>query len=171
MFSNDSFPQTYSGPIFASGDLVRRLRSSGMAQANFAGNERAFRPQQMGIGAGSGVSAYRGGIASDAERAKGYAEGMKPLGDYERMKAQSEFDYQTGSAAEQAGIRGLLLQQRGFNQDADLSLRTLRQNEQLNNKQLRQEADIAERQRKAENESNWWNNAAKILGTGARFLS
>jgi hypothetical protein len=70
MFSNGSFPQTYTGPITASGDLVRRLRSSGMAQGEFAGNERAFRPQKMGIGAGSAANAYRSGVASDTERTK-----------------------------------------------------------------------------------------------------
>jgi len=170
MFSNGSFPQTYSGPITASGDLVRRLRSSGMAQGEFAGNERAFRPQRMGVGAGSAANAYRAGVASDTERAKGYAEGLKPLGDYERMKAQSEFEYQTNSAAEQAGIRGLLLQQRGFNQDADLNLRGLRQSEQLFGKQMRNDADIADRQRRAESEANTLNNFAKGIGLGARFV-
>jgi hypothetical protein len=86
------------------------------------------------------------------------------------MKAQSDFQYQTNSAEEQAGIRGLLLQQRGFNQDADLSMRGLALQNQLTEKELKNNADIASRQRQAESEANTLNNWAKAIGVGSKFI-
>lgn len=169
MFANGSFPQTYYGPVTASGDLVRRLRSTGMSQAEFSGNQRAFQPKQMGIGAGSGVAQYRAGVAGDAARSQGYAEAMKPLSDYQQMVANANLQFQMGSADEQAGIRNLLLMQRGFNQDADVSLRGLRQDEELQGRQMAKERDIANRQRRAENKANTMNNIAKGLGVVAKF--
>lgn len=170
MYSNGSFPQTYFGPIVASGDIVRRLRSSGMAQAEFAGNQRAVPRSFRGIAADSASSRYMRGVTADTERARGYAEAMKPLGDYQRSVANAQFDYETGSAAEQAGIRDLLLMQRGFNQDADISLRTLRQNESLDMRRLANDNDIANRQRNAENKANTMNNWAKGLGLAAKYF-
>lgn len=170
MYSNGSFPQTYFGPIVASGDLVRRLRSSGMAQAEFAGNERGVQRSFTGVGAGGAANKYMRGVTADTERAKGYAEAMKPLGDYQRSVANAQFDYETGSAAEQAGIRDLLLMQRGFNQDADISLRTLKQNASLDMRKLGQDNDVANRQRNAENKANTMNNWAKGLGLAAKFI-
>jgi hypothetical protein len=170
MFSSGTFPQTYFGPIVASGDTVRRLRSSGMAQAEFAGNERAYQPKKMGIGAGSGAARYQQGIASDSERAKRYTEAMQPLGDYQRAMANAQFDFETGSAAEQAGIRDLLLMQRSFNQDADITMRGMKQGEELDMRKLGLDKKIAARQRGAEGKANTLNNVSKGLGLAAKFI-
>jgi len=63
-----------------------------------------------------------------------------------------------------------LLMQRGFNQDADISLRTLRQNESLDMRKLAKDNDIANRQRNAENKANTMNNWAKGLGLVAKYF-
>lgn len=125
MFASGTYSPTYSGPITATGDLLRRLRNSGMSQAEFSGNARAFRPQKMGIGAGSGMTQFQGGIAGDAQRAKGYADAQKSIGDFEQNLADARLAYQTGAADEMAGIRGLKTQQRRIEQGSELDLRKL----------------------------------------------
>lgn len=141
-----------------------------MAQAEFSGNQRAFQPRNIGIGAGSGTAQYQQGVSSDAARAKGFAEGMKPLGDYERSVANANLEYQTGSAAEQAGIRDLLLMQRGFNQDADISLRTVKQRADLDMSKVRQDADMRERKRKADNRAAAMQRFSDAAGIVAKFV-
>lgn len=169
MFSNNSFPQTYYGPVTASGDIVRRLRGSGMAQAEFAGNQRAVPRSFRGIAAGSASSDYSRGVTADAERARGYADAMRPLGDYQRMLSEANLDYQVGSAAEQAGIRDLLLMQRGFNQDADITLRNVRQDARLDMKKISQDRDIAERQRKAQQKAANMEKIGKVVNLATKF--
>lgn len=139
MFASGTYTPTYSGPITASGDLLRRLRNSGMAKAEFSGNERAFRPMKVGIGAGSGMTRFQGGITGDNERAKGFAAAQKAFGDYEQNLADARLAYQTGAAEEMAGIRGLRTQQRRIDQNADLDLRKIGIDTALNEYRRQQE--------------------------------
>jgi hypothetical protein len=153
MFSAASFTPTYSGPITASGDLLRRNRNTAMSQAEYAGNERAFRPMRLGMGAGSGLMRHQGGIASDVERAKGYAQAQQAMGDYETMLANAQLGYQTNVADEQAGIANLLLKQRQIDQGASLDLR-----------ENRISRGLADYKRRVENESARFKREASVGG-------
>lgn len=153
MFSADNFTPTYSGPITASGDLLRRTRNSAMAQSEFAGNNRAFRPMRMGIGAGSAWNQHRGGIASDVERAKGFSEAQRAMGDYESMLANANLTYQANSAGEGNDIASLLLRRAQIDQGASLDLRDTNLQKQL-----------AARQRNVENEAARLKRQASVGG-------
>jgi hypothetical protein len=102
---------------------MRRTRNSAMAQSEFAGNQRAFRPMRQGIGAGSAWMRHQGGIASDMERAKGYAQAQQAIADNASMLANANLTYQTNAAGEKAGIRDLLLKNKQIDQSAFLDLR------------------------------------------------
>ena len=150
MFAGTAFTPTYSGPIRASGEIMRRSRNSAMAQSEFAGNQRAVRPMQMmGIGAGNGRDQYRTGLASDVERAKGFAAAQQSVADHENMLAQANLTYQTNDADEMAGIRNLLLGNRRTDQSSDLDLRGLDIGAKLSGKQRRVQNESARLQRSA----------------------
>lgn len=153
MFAQGNYQPTYYGPIVASGDLIRRMRSSGMAQAEFQGAQRAFTPQKFGIGAGSGLMQYQGGIEGDAKRAQGYAAAQQAFGDYGQNIADATLKYQQGAADEQAGLRSLRTQQRTINQGAALDMRKIDLDRQ-----------ISEYQRAAQNEANKLKNKSSVAG-------
>lgn len=153
MFATGTFQPTYFGPITASGDLVRRMRSSGMAQANFSGAERAYRPMKIGIGAGSAMTQYQGGLAGDTERAKGYAAAQQAIGDYGQNVADATLGYQTGLAGEQNNIRNLYTQQKQINQSAELDLR-----------KLGLDAALTAYQRQVQQKANAMKNNSSIFG-------
>jgi hypothetical protein len=135
MFGGPPYAPTYSGPIKASGDVLRRSRNSAMAQSEFAGNQRAFRPRLQGVGAGSGMTQYQAGVASDVERAKGMQAAQQALADNESMLANANLQYQSNDAEEMAGIRNLLQSRRRVDQSSDIDLRGIRIGEQLSRRQ------------------------------------
>lgn len=73
MFASGTFESTYSGPILASGENVRRARNDARAMAAFAGQPRAFMPQVGGVGAGSRMNRYRAGLEADRRTASSTA--------------------------------------------------------------------------------------------------
>lgn len=149
MFSGDPFVPTYTGPIYASGDLMRRSRNMGMAQSEFAGNQRAFRPMAPGIGAGSAIHRYQAGIGADTARAKGFADAQQAIADNAAMMANANLQYQTNAADEASGIRGLLLKNRQVDQNTALDMRELGINTELANFQRSAENEAARLRRKA----------------------
>lgn len=153
MFAQGNYQPTYYGPIIASGDLIRRMRSSGMAQAEFQGAQRAFTPKKLGIGAGSAIMKYQGGIESDAKRAEGYAAAQQAFADYGQNIADATLKYQQGASDELAGLRNLQTQQRTINQGAKLDMRKVDLDRQ-----------ISDYQRSAQSEVNRLKNRSTVSG-------
>jgi len=141
MFASDSYPPTYSGPIEASGEQMRRNRNQNMAQAAFRGNSRMFR-RQKGTGAGTQRDAYQSGLQADTEAAKGYANAQRTLFDQLTANTDANFAFQTNRAGEESSIRDLLLSRRNTDQSNELELRDIEIQRKLQ-----------ERQRAVENES------------------
>jgi hypothetical protein len=152
MFAADSYPPTYSGPVEASGEQMRRNRGQSMAQAAFRGNSRMFR-RQKGTGAGTQLDAYRSGMQADTEAAKGYANAQQTLFDQLTANADANFSFQTNRAGEESSIRDLLLNRKNTDQSNQLELREI-------DIQRRLQA----RQRAVENESRRLARAASVGG-------
>jgi hypothetical protein len=127
MFATGSFSPTYSGPIYASGDMIRRQRNAAMAQSEFSGNQRMFNPTKVsrGIAAGSGAQQYQAGLNADAGRAEGFSAAQNILSANNIANAQSLLRYQANRADEQAGMRDVALSRDLVNQRAALDLRGL----------------------------------------------
>ena len=153
MFSTDSFTPTYSGPILASGEAIRRARNSAMAQSEFAGNPRAFNPMMTGIGAGGRGNAYRKNIQGDVARSQGFSGAQQGYAENTMNNANANFQYQTNAAGEQSGLRGLLLDANKIDQTADLDIR-----------QMGIGAHLQTAQREAENRAAGYRRKATIGG-------
>jgi hypothetical protein len=149
MFSSDTYIPTLSGPIGASGEQLRRNRSAAMAQSQFGGNQRAFRQQASGLGAGSRLDAYRSGIQADTEAAKGFAAAQKSLLDNLKVNADAAMQFQANRAGEQSGIRELMLRRNTGDQNRELDLKKLFTETQLQNKQRLVENKAADLKRQA----------------------
>lgn len=152
MFALGSYPPTYSGPIEAAGEQMRKSRNQNMAQAAFQGNSRMFR-RQKGVGAGTQMDAYRAGMQADTEAAKGYAQAQRSLFDQLTANADSRLSYETNRAGEESGIRELLLSRRSTDQGNELELRG-----------LEIERRLQDRQRAVENESRRLARNASVGG-------
>lgn len=139
MFAQDTYNPTYSGPILASGDNLRRARNSAMQQAQFQGNQRAFRPQGLGIGAGSKMSAFRSGLLADAEKFKGMTAAQQAYQDNMLANAEANTNYQRNRAQEEAGIRSLRTNRLQTDQKGELDYRDLDIGTQLQIRQRRVE--------------------------------
>jgi hypothetical protein len=108
MFARDSFTTTYSGPIVASGESLRKQKSDAEANRAFVGNQRAYRPQRAGIRAGGAGEAYRSGMMAAQQFASAPSANNAAMA--RRMDDQQAlFDYQSAIAEEQDGLRRLLL--------------------------------------------------------------
>lgn len=153
MFAQDTYNPTYSGPILASGDNLRRARNSAMQQSQFQGNVRAFRPQGLGIGAGSKMSAFRAGLLADAERFKGMTAAQQAYQDNVLSNAEARMAFQRNQAEEDAGIRSLRTSRLQTDQKGELDYRDLRIGTALQ-----------ERQRQVENQARDATRGASMGG-------
>lgn len=155
MFANDTFPQTYSGPIYASGEAMQRGRNAAMAQSAFSGNQRASRRVAGGAGgfggvrAGSKLDEYRSGVASDVEASKAYAAAQGAYGANLMQNAEAQQTFQGNRADEQASMRDLIRGRDQVNQGAQLDLRGLRQSVQAQNRQRDVENRVSDLKRKS----------------------
>lgn len=149
MFASGTYNPTYSGPILASGDTMRRARNSAMQQSEFAGNTRAFRNQQRGIGAGSKMSAFRAGLMADADAFKARAAASQAQQDSMIGNAEAMQAYQRNQAEEDAGIRSLLTNRLGTDQKFAMDQRELTIGQMLQQRQRRVENEAADRRRGA----------------------
>lgn len=107
MFARDSYKPTYSGPFMATGETLSRAKSSAGANRSFVGNERAYRPVNQGVRAGSKGSVYRAGLLADTSAAQAgdhHAAAMGRVMD----DAQSKAQFQMNMADEADGLRRLL---------------------------------------------------------------
>lgn len=152
-FSNQNFAPTYSAPIYATGEQLRRTRNQAMAQSVFAGNERSTRTTGKGIGAGSGAMNYRTGIAADTAAGQGYAEAQKAAAEQMAANAGTRFQFQTGAADERNTLANLLLGRDSTDQRA-----------MLDNRQIAIGNQVQNRQREVTNETSKLNRKAQIGG-------
>ena len=149
MFAQDTYNPTYSGPILASGDNLRRARNSAMQQSQFQGNQRAFRPQGLGIGAGSKMSAFRSGLLADAERFKGMTAAQQAYQDNMMANAEASLSFQRNRAEEDAGIRGLQTTRLQADQKGELDYRDLNIGRALQERQRQVENQARDATRRA----------------------
>lgn len=155
MFANDSFPQTYSGPIYASGEAVQRARNAAMAQSAFSGNQRANRRVTGGAGglggvrAGSKLDAYRAGVAADVDASKAYAAAQQTYGENILSNAEARQQYEGNRAEEQSSIRDLLRNRDQVNQGVQLDMRGLQKSVQAQTRQREVENRVADLKRKS----------------------
>jgi len=155
MFAQERFPQTYTGPIYASGENTQRARNSAMAQSAFAGNQRANRRMvggggsMGGVGAGSARDEYRSGLSADMEAAKAFAAAQDELNKATLSDAASRQQFEANRAMEQSGIRELLTGRDRVNQGVQLDMRGLGKNIQAQNRQREVENRVADLKRGA----------------------
>lgn len=151
MFATDTFTPTYSGPIYASGEALRRTRNLAMAQSAFAGNQRAFNPvnTERNIAAGSGARMYQAGLNADTARGEGYAAAQDAMTGNAIGNAGALLQYQTNRANEQNNIRNLILGRDATKQQSALDLRELQKQVQAQEAERRNYATMQGYQRRS----------------------
>lgn len=149
MFAGGTFDTTYSGPILASGENVRRARNDARAMASFAGQSRAFAPQTGGIGAGSRMNRYRAGLEADRRAADQYGRAQQSILDGLANNAESQFQYQNNQADELNKLRALMLDRSRIDQTFDLTLRGDQFDSELFKRRLDAEAYQSGKQRRS----------------------
>jgi hypothetical protein len=149
MFASGTLQPTYSGPIFATGETVRRARNDSRSMAGFAGQPRAYRPQTGGVGAGSRMTQYRAGIEADRRAADQIGRSQQALFDSLSSDSESRFEYQNNQADEFNKLRALMLDRNRIDQSFDLTLRGDQFDSDLNRRRLNAEAYQAGKQRRS----------------------
>jgi len=149
MFASGSFETTYSGPILATGENVRRARNDARAMAAFAGQSRAYMPQTGGIGAGSRMSRFRAGLEADRRAAEQFGRGQQSVFENLANDAEGRFQYQNNQSDELNKLRTLMLDRNRVDQNFDLTLRGDRFDSELFRRQLDAQAYQAAKQRRS----------------------
>lgn len=149
MFATGTFDTTYSGPILASGENVRRARNDARAMAAFTGQSRAFAPQVGGVGAGSRMTRYRAGLESDRRAAEQYGRAQQSIFENLANNTESQFQYQSNQADELNRLRALMLDRNRIDQNFDLTARGDRFDSELFKRRLDAEAYQAAKQRRS----------------------
>lgn len=151
MFADNSYTPTFTGPIYASGEALRRSRNTAMAQSEFGANQRGLVPRDIrrGIQAGSASQKYLGGLFSDAERSTGLANAQQLLAENAMQNAGAALAYQGNQSREQASIRDALLDRDRIAQNSELDLRELQKQVQAQRRQRQVETEIANRERRS----------------------
>ena len=149
MFASGTFQTTYSGPIFATGETLRRSRNDARSMAGFTGQTRAYRPQTGGIGAGSQMAQYRAGLEADRRSADQYGRSQQALFDSLSNDSESRFEFENNRADETNKLRALMLDRNRVDQNFDLTLRGDRNESDLNRRRLDAEAYQAAKQRRS----------------------
>ena len=82
MFAPTTFKPTYSGPITATGETMRRARSDAVSQGLAQANRRAIRPMQTGVQAGTGNQRYRTNLLQGLGQQEAMASGRDTYNQY-----------------------------------------------------------------------------------------
>lgn len=151
MFADNTYTPTFTGPIYASGEALRRSRNMAMAQSEFGAAQRGLVPRDMrrGIQAGSASQNYLGGLFSDAQRSTGTAAAQQMLAENAMQNAGATLAFQGNQAQEQASIRNALLDRDRIGQNSELDLRELQKQVQAQRRQRQVETEIANRERRS----------------------
>jgi len=159
MFAANSYKPTFSGPMLASGEQLRRGKNSAMQQSAFAGNQRAYLPRNTGVRAGSKMADYQSGLQADAAMAKGYAEAQRLAQADQLYNAGATQRYQQNRAGEDAFLQNLLLGQRRIDEGSALDMAGIDTSEML-----------SQRQREVQEEAARLNRQASVGGILARLF-
>lgn len=149
MFAPGTLRTTYSGPLYATGETVRRERNDSRALAGYEGQERAYRRQTGGIGAGSRIRQYRAGIEADRRAGEQFARSQQSLAGALANDAESRFAFESSRAEELNQLRELMLDRNRIDQSFDLTLRGDRLDSQLVRRRLAAQSYQAATQRRA----------------------
>ena len=151
MFAEGTLTTTYSGPVYATGESLYRPRNEARALGGLLGNDRAYRTQGRGVGAGSKLSLHNAGMAAERAAQDQYDAATKSDLAALADRPEARFLYQKNAAEEQKTLRSLLMdrdttQQRFNIQEGNDAIEA-----GLQNQKLRAERYAAQQQRK----SNW----------------
>jgi hypothetical protein len=149
MFASGTLQTTYSGPVLATGETVRRARNDARSMAGFAGQSRAYRPQTGGVGAGSRMGQYRAGIEADRRAAEQIGRSQQALFDSLSSDSGSRFEFETNQADEQNKLLTLMLDRNRIDQTFNLTRRGDTFDSDLNRRRLDAESYQAAKQRRS----------------------
>jgi len=149
MFASGTFQTTYSGPIVATGETIRRARNDARAMAGFAGQSRAYRQQTGGVGAGSRMDQYRAGIEADRRAADQFGRSQQAMFNALGSDADSRFEFESNRAEELNRLRALMLDRNRIDQTFNLTKRGDKFDSDLNRRRLDAEAYQAAKQRRS----------------------
>lgn len=151
MFAEGTLTTTYSGPVYATGESLYRPRNESRALAGLLGNDRAYRKQARGIGAGSKLSLYNAGMQAERESQDPYDAATKSDLAAIADRPESRFLYQKNAAEEMKSLRSLLLDSDRAKQQFALTERGDSFDAALQAKKMAAERYAAQQQRR----SNW----------------
>lgn len=134
MFTRDSFQPTYSGPMLASGETLRRSISDAGANQSFVGNQRAYRPMTQGISAGSKAQQYRTNLMADTQAANA-GDYRSAYLDYLSGNANAQAAFDRNATQERDSLRRLLLDTDSTDRTSDLESREARYFQELKRKE------------------------------------
>jgi hypothetical protein len=152
MFTRGSFAPTYSGPMLASGETLRRAVSDAGANQSFVGNQRGYQPRNKGVSAGSKAMQYRANMMADTQAASqgGFQSAyLQHLTD--NAQARSAFD--RNASQERDSLRRLLLDTESVDRTSDLAQR-----------QDQYFSELKRRERAAERRIGDYNRQGGIMG-------
>lgn len=148
MFAEGTLTTSYSGPTYATGESLYRPRNESRALAGLLGNDRAYRVQGRGVGAGSRMAQYQAGMQADQASQDQYAAATKADLSAMADRPESRFAYQKNVADEQRSLRSLLLDGDKMKQAYNLAARGDTIDTALQASKLRAEKYAAEQQRR-----------------------
>lgn len=147
MFKRDSYTATYQGPVLASGETLRRSVSNAGAMRSFAGNERAYRQENAGVGAGSRAARHQmrmGAQQAMSQTPDHRSAYLQRLAD----NAETRLQYEGNTADERENLRRLLFDVDQTGITADMALRGDRQQNALGAESRRANTEIARQNRR-----------------------
>jgi hypothetical protein len=149
MFASGTLQTTYSGPIVATGETMRRARNDARSMAGFAGQSRAYRQQTGGVGAGSRMGQYRAGIEADRRSADQFGRSQQAIFDALSSDADSRFEFESNQADEVNRLRALMLDRNRIDQTFNLTRRGDKFDSDLQRRRIDAEAYQAGKQRRS----------------------
>jgi hypothetical protein len=136
--------------VYATGESLYRPRNEARALGGLLGNERAYRTQNRGIGAGSKLSAYNAGMSADRASQDQYDAASKSDLAALADRPDARFLYQQNAADEQKSLRSLLLDRNSNQQNFDIQRSNDAIESNLQSRKIRAE-QYAQRQQQKSN--------------------
>lgn len=135
MFAPQSYRPTYSGPITATGETMRRARNDAVATGVSNANRRAVRPQMSGVRAGTGMQNYRTNVLQGLGELDARMAGQQAYNNYAQQNAAAGLQYQANLASEMSGLRDLLFSRDSEDMQYGLGMEELAADRLLNERQ------------------------------------
>lgn len=135
MFAPESYRPTYSGPITATGETMRRARNDAVATGLVNANRRAVRPNMKGVQAGTGMQNYRTNVLSGLGELDARAAGQQAYNQYAQGNAAANLQFQANLANEMSGLRDLLFSRDSEDMQYGIGMEELAADRLLNERQ------------------------------------